>query len=74
MIQARSKEVVFYDKGDKTLAQVAQGGGRCPIPGNIQVLAGRGSKQSGLVENVHDYCGELDWVAFKGSTPIQAIL
>jgi len=26
----------FYNKGDETLEQVAQRGGRCPLPGNIQ--------------------------------------
>jgi len=36
----------------KPLAQVAQRGGRCPIPGNIQGQVGWGSEQPGLVEDV----------------------
>lgn len=31
----RYKEEVFYKGVGKTLAQVAQSGGGCPIPGNI---------------------------------------
>ena len=42
----------FYDEGGRTLAWVAQRGGRCPIPGNIPGQAGRGSEQPGLVEDV----------------------
>ena len=40
----------FYGKGGATLDQVAQRGGRCPIPGNVQGQVGRGSEQPGLVE------------------------
>ena len=32
--------------------QVAQSGGRCPIPGNIPGQVGRGSEQPDLVEDV----------------------
>ncbi|KAK4825521.1 hypothetical protein QYF61_000034 [Mycteria americana] len=39
-------------EGGETLAQVAQRGGRCPIPGNIQGQVGRGSEQPDLVEDV----------------------
>ncbi|KAK4814152.1 hypothetical protein QYF61_009199, partial [Mycteria americana] len=35
-MQTRYKEEIFYNEGGETLAQVAQRGGRCPIPGNIQ--------------------------------------
>ena len=42
----------FYYEGAETLAQVAQRGGRCPIPGNTQGQVGRGSEQPGLVEDV----------------------
>jgi len=38
-------EEIFYAEGGETLARVAQRGGRCPIPGNIQGKAGRGSEQ-----------------------------
>uniref|UniRef100_A0A8C0AWU1 NEUV protein n=1 Tax=Buteo japonicus TaxID=224669 RepID=A0A8C0AWU1_9AVES len=34
-IATRCKEEMFYDEGGEALAQVAQRGGRCPIPGNI---------------------------------------
>ncbi|KAK4824080.1 hypothetical protein QYF61_010591 [Mycteria americana] len=32
------RKTFFYNEGGETLAQVAQRGGRCPIPGNIQVV------------------------------------
>jgi len=32
---------IFYSEGDETLGQVAQRGGRCPVPGNIQVRLDR---------------------------------
>ena len=35
----------FYDRGGETPEQVAQRGGRCPVPGNIQGQAGWGSEQ-----------------------------
>jgi len=46
----------LYDEGGETLAQVAQRGGRCPIPGNIQGQAGQGSEQPDLLEDVAAYC------------------
>ena len=48
---------MFYNEGGETLAQVAQRGGRCPIPGNIQGQVGRGSEQPDLVEDVPAHCG-----------------
>jgi len=50
----------FYDEGGETLAQVAQIGGRCPIPGNIPGQIGRGSEQPGLVEDVPAHGRGLD--------------
>jgi len=47
---------MFYTEGGETLDQVAQRGGRCPIPGNIQGQVGRGSEQLDLVEEVADQC------------------
>jgi len=47
---------VFYNEGGETLAQAAQRGGRCPIPGNIQDQGGRGSEQPDLVEDVPAHC------------------
>ena len=43
----------------KTLAQVDQRGGRCPIPGNIQDQVGQGSEQPGLVVDVPTHCGRV---------------
>ena len=47
---------MFYNEGGETLEQVAQRGGRCPMPGNIQGQVGRGSKQTDLVEDVPAHC------------------
>ena len=47
---------MFYAEGGETLAQVAQRGGQCPIPGHIQGQVGRGSEQPGLVEDVPARC------------------
>jgi len=38
------KEKSFYDQGSEALEQVAQRGVGCPIPGDIQGQAGRGSE------------------------------
>lgn len=45
------EEEAFPNKGGKTLAQVIQGGGDCPIPGNTQGQAGQGSEQPDAVED-----------------------
>ncbi|KAK4818261.1 hypothetical protein QYF61_009966 [Mycteria americana] len=50
------RKAFFYNEGGETLQQVAQRGGRCPIPGNIQGQAGQGSEQPDLVEDVPAYC------------------
>jgi len=52
----RYKEEIFYDEGNETLEHVAQRGGGCPFPGNIQGQVGRGSEQPGLVEDVPAHC------------------
>ena len=57
---------MFYSEGGETLAQVAQSGGRCPSPGNIQGQAGRGCEQPDPGEDVPDHGGGLDWMAFEG--------
>jgi len=44
--------------GGETLEQVAQRGGRCPIPGNIQGQVAWASEQSGLVKDVPALCRE----------------
>jgi len=47
---------MFYNEDGETLAQVAQRGGRCPIPVNIQGQDGWGSEQPGVVEDVPEHC------------------
>ena len=46
---------MFYTEGGETLAQVAQGAGGCPIPGNTPGQVGRGFEQPDLVEDVPAY-------------------
>ena len=53
---------MFYNEGDETLAQVAQRGSGCPIPGKIQGQVGWGSEQPDPVEDVSAHCRELDSV------------
>ena len=43
--QNRGNTLFFYSKGGEALAQVAQRGGGCPIPGDTQGQAGWGSEQ-----------------------------
>ena len=43
---------MFYNKGGKGLAQVAQRGGGCPIPSDTQGQAGWGSEQPDVAVNV----------------------
>ena len=50
------KEEIFYDEGGEALAQIAQRGGQCSIPGNIQGQVGQGSEQPDLVEGVPARC------------------
>jgi len=51
-----TKEEIFYNEGGETLEQIAQRGGRCPIPGNIQGLVGQGSEYTDAVEDVPAHC------------------
>lgn len=46
------KEEILYIKCCKTLAQVAQIHGRCPIHGNIPGQDGQGSEQPDVAEDV----------------------
>jgi len=64
----------FYHEGGEALAQVAQRGGRYPIPGNIQGQVGRGSEQSGLVEDVPPHCRGLGLDGLERSLPTHTIL
>jgi len=49
-------EEIFYDKGGETLDQVAQRGGRCPMPGTIQAQVELGSEHPDGVEDVLTHC------------------
>ena len=42
----------FYNEDGETLAQVAQRGCGCPVPGTIQGQVGQGSEKPDLVEDV----------------------
>ena len=44
----------------ETLEQVAQRGGRCSIPGNIQGRVGQGSEHPDVVEDVPAHCRGVD--------------
>ena len=64
---------MFYNEGGETLGQVAQRGGRRPIPGNIQGLAGWGSEQPDLVEDVPAHCRGVGLDDLPRSLPTQTI-
>jgi len=51
-IQTGYKEEIFYHEGGETLGQVAQRGGRCPIPGQTEGQAGQGSEHPDPAEDV----------------------
>ena len=61
--------VILWFCGGETLEQVAQTGGRCPIPGNVQGQVGCGSQQYGLVEDVPAHWAGWYYVTFEG--PLQ---
>jgi len=54
--QTRYREEIFYTEGGEILAQVAQRGGRCPIPAKIQGQDGQVSEQPDLVEDDPAHC------------------
>jgi len=68
------KEEIFYPEGSETLEQVAQRGGRCPIPGNLQGKVGRGSEQPDLAEDVPGHCRWVELDDCQMSLPTQIIL
>lgn len=55
------------------LAQVAQRGGGCPLPGNIQGQVRQGSEQPGLVEDVPDFCRGVGLDGHQRSLPTQIV-
>jgi len=54
-------------KGGKALSQVAQRGGGCPVPGDVQEKMESELPDQAVGVSVH--CRELAWTAFKG--PLQ---
>jgi len=72
-VQTGYKEEIFYREGGEALAQVAQRGGRCPIPGNIPGQVGRGSEQPDLVEGVPAHCRGVGLDGLQRSLPAQTI-
>ena len=46
----------FFTQGGDTLEQVAQRGGGCPIPGDIQGQAGPGPEQPDVAVDVPVHC------------------
>ena len=64
-IQIAYKKIAFYCKGGEALAQVAQRGGGCPIPGDTQGQAGRGSEHLMELQVSLFIAEELDQMAFK---------
>ena len=54
--RADIRKTFFYAEGGETPAQVALGGGSCPIPGNTDGQAGRGSEQSDVVAGGPAHC------------------
>jgi len=56
------------------LARLAQRGGRCPIPGNIQGQVGWGSEQPDVVEDVPAHCSGVGLHNVSRSLPTQTIL
>jgi len=67
------KEDIFYNEGGETLKQVAQRGGQCPIPGNVQGQVGQGSEQHHLVEDVTACCRRVGLDDLYRSLPTQTI-
>lgn len=51
-MQTRYNEDIFYNNGCETLSEVAQRGGRSPMPGNLQSQVRWSSEQPDLVEDV----------------------
>jgi len=71
----RQKEKILPWEGGEALAQVAQRGGRCPIPGNIPSQAGWGSEQPDPAEDVPAHCRDCTGWALKGpSHPNHAVI
>ena len=60
------KEKGFYNEGGEALAQVAQRGSACPIPGDSQGQARWGSEPLMELWVSPLTAGELDQMAFKG--------
>jgi len=58
-IEVEFMEEVVYNRCDEALAQVAQRGGGCPIPGSTQDQAGQSSEQPDAAVGVSVHCREV---------------
>jgi len=56
---SRDSETRFYNNGGEALEQIAQRGGGCPVPGDIQGQAGSGSEQAVLAVGAPVHCREV---------------
>jgi len=74
VIQTRFKEEIFYNEGGEILAELAQRGGQCPIPGNTQDQVGRGSEHPDPGEDVPAHCRGFGPDGLGRSLPTQPIL
>ena len=64
----------FGSKGSEALAQVAWRGSGCPIPGDTQGQAGRGSEQHDAAVGVPIPCRGLTLEGILRSLPTQTVL
>lgn len=62
------------NRGDETLAQISQRGGRYPIFRHLQCQIGQGSEQYDLAEDVHVHCRDLHLDDLRRSLSTQTIL
>jgi len=56
---------VFHNKGGEAVGQVAKRGGVCPILGNTQYQAGRGSEHPMELWLFLSVAGDVDQMAFR---------
>jgi len=70
---AKGEGILCY-AGGETLAEVAQRGGRCPIPGNIPGQTGRGSEKPDVVEDVPAHGRGVGLGHLQRSLPTQTVL
>ena len=67
-------EEILQSEGGEALPQVAQRGGGCPVPGNVQGQVGRHSEQPDPVEDVPAYGRGVGLDGLYPSLPSQTFL